>query len=173
MLQLRIRQRLEALYLKSRNVPHQDICASVKITKPTLVKYLCLYQHGGLTALKEVHFRQPQSALAPDEELLIEYFTQQPPATLAQASHGIERLTGVVRSPAQVGKLLKRWGLKRRKVGALPGPAPSDTPLPAQDPFRDQELAPRLAQVQAGQGAVLFRTRRTSSTDCSSAGSGA
>ena len=34
----RVRQRLEAVYLKSRNVPHQDICASVQITKPTGVE---------------------------------------------------------------------------------------------------------------------------------------
>jgi len=61
----RVRQRLEAVYLKSRHVPPQDIGASVQITKPTLVKYRRLYRRGGLAALKEVHFRQPPSALAP------------------------------------------------------------------------------------------------------------
>jgi len=169
----RVRQRLEAVYLKSRHVPHQDICASVQITKPTLVKYLRLYRRGGLAALKEVHCRQPQSALAPYEGLITEYFTQHPPATLAEASHWIERLTGVSRSPAQVGKVLQGFGLKRRKVGALPGPAPSDARLAAQDHCRDHSLAPRLAEAQAGQRAVLFWMPRTASTDCSSGGSGA
>jgi transposase len=169
----RVRQRLEAVYLKSRHVPHREICASVKITKPTLVKYLRLYQRGGLSALKGVRFRQPSSALAPYEGLIREYFTQQPPATLAEASHGVERLTGVTRSPAQVGKLLKRWGLKRRKVGALPGPPPSDARFAEQEQFRDQELMPRLAEAQAGQRVVFFQTQRTLSMDCSSAGSGA
>lgn len=169
----RVCQRLEAVYLKSRHVAHKEICDSVHITKPTLVKYLRLYQRGGLAALKAVQFRHPQSALAPYKGLITEYFTQQPPATLAEASHWIERLTGVRRSAAQVGKLLKRGGLKRRQVGALPGPPPSAARLAAQDAFRDQELTPRLAQAQAGQGVVFFRTRRTSSTACSWAGCGA
>lgn len=154
-------------------MPHREICARVHITKPTLVKYLRLYQRGGLAELKAVHFRQPPSALAPYEELIRESFTQQPPATLAEASHWVERLTGVARSPAQVGKLLKRWGLKRRKAGALPGPPPSDARRAAQDTFRDQALTPRLAEAQAGQRGVFVRTRRTLSTHCSSGGCGA
>lgn len=169
----RVRQRLEAVYLKSRHVPHSEICDSVHITKPTLVTYLRRYPRGGLAALKEIHFRQPQSALAPYEGLIRAYFTQHPPASLAQARYWIERLTGVSRSPAQVGKLLKRFGLKRRKVSALPGPPPSDARCAEQDRFRDQELTPRLAQAQAGQRGVFFRTRRTWSRDCSPAGCGA
>ena len=169
----RVRQRLEAVYLKSRHVPHSEIGDSVDITKPTLVKYLRLYQRGGLAALKEIHFRQPQSALAPYEGLIRAYFTQHPPASLAQARYWIERLTGVSRSPAQVGTRLKRFGLQRRKVSALPGPPPSDARFAEQDRFRDQELTPRLGQVPAGQRVVFFRTRRTGSKDCSSAGCGA
>ena len=38
----RVRQRLEALYLKSEGWPHQAICASLGISKPTLVSYLRL-----------------------------------------------------------------------------------------------------------------------------------
>lgn len=169
----RVRQRLEAVYRKSRHVPHSEICDSVHITKPTLVKYLRLYQRGGLAALKEIHFRQPQSALAPYEGRIRASFPQHPPASLAQASYWIERLTGVSRSPAQVGKLLKRFGLKRRKVSALPGPPPSDARFAEQDRFRDPEFTPRLAQAQAGQRGVFFRTRRTWSMDCASAGWGA
>ncbi len=44
----RVRQRLEALYLKSEGRSHQAICASLGITKPTLIGYLRLYQEGRL-----------------------------------------------------------------------------------------------------------------------------
>ncbi len=82
-------------------------------------------------------------------------FTQ-PPATLAEASTRIAELTGIERSPAQVGKVLQQFGLKRRKTGAIPGPAPTPERQAERATFQEQELEPRLAQAQAGQRAVSF-----------------
>lgn len=152
----RVRQRLEALYLKSQGTPHKTICERLQITKPTLVKYLRLYQTGGLPAVMALHFRRATSALAPYEGLLTEVFTERPPVTLAEASHRIEQLTGIQRSPAQVGKVLKGFGLKRRKVGSLPGPGLTDEALRAQETFRTEQLEPRLAEAKTGQRAVFF-----------------
>ena len=54
-----------ALYLKSEGWPHQAICASLGISKPTLVSYLRLFQDGVWEALTGCRFRRAQSALAP------------------------------------------------------------------------------------------------------------
>lgn len=65
----------------------------------------------------------------------------------------------MTRSPAQVGKVLKRLGLKRRKVGALPGKAVTEEKIAEQETFQEQQLEPRLAEAKAGQRVVFFRCR--------------
>ena len=160
----RVRQRLEALYLKSEGWPHQAICAGLGISKPTLVSYLRAYQEGGFVALTACRFRQAQSALAPYEDRISIAFAQRPPRTLVEDSARIAELTGIERSPAQVGKVLKQFGLRRRKTGAIPGPALTAERLKEQTDFETEELTPRLREAQAGQRAVFFWTPPTSST---------
>ena len=152
----RVRQRLEALYLKSEGWPHQAIRASLGISKPTLIGYLRLFQDGGWAALTGCRFRRAQSALAPYETVIVAAFTHQPPATLAEASTRIAELTGVQRSPNQVGLVLKQFGLQRRKRGAIPGPAPTAARRAEQRSFETQELTPRLREAQASQRTVFF-----------------
>jgi len=152
----RVRQRLEALYLKSEDWPHQAICASLGVSKPTLVSYLRLFQDGGWEALTDCRFRRAQSALVPYEAVIAAAFTHQPPATLVEASSRIAELTGVHRSPNQVGLVLKQFGLQRRKRGAIPGPAPTEARRVEQHTFETQELTPRLKEAQAGQRTVFF-----------------
>lgn len=163
----RVRQRLEALYLKSLGWSHQAICASVGITKPTLIGYLRLFQDGGWTALTTCRFRRASSALAPHEAAIAAAFVRHPPATLAEASTRIAELTGIERSPAQVGKVLKQFGLRRRKTGAMPGPTPTDERRAEQATFEAEALVPRLREARAGQRAVFFWTPPTSSMVCS------
>ena len=79
----------------------------------------------------------------------------------------ITELTGIERSPAQVGKVLKQFGLRRRKTGAIPGPAPTDARRAEQATFEAAALAPRLREAQAGQRAVFFWTPPTLSMVCS------
>jgi len=98
----------------------------VEMTKPTLVSYLKAYCEGGLERLKELNFYRPKSALEDYETLLADHFENHPPATLAEAQHEIEKLTGIHRSTSQIGKFLKRLGMKRRKIGAIPGKALTD-----------------------------------------------
>jgi transposase len=152
----RVRRKLEVLYLKGLKIAHQEICQRVGITKPTLVKYLREYQEQGLEKYKEVKFRQPTSALAPYAERIEAAFRERPPRSLGEASQRIEAVTGVWRSPAQVGKFLKRLGMKRRKMGAVPGQAVTEAKVQEQERFREQALEPRLAEAQAGQRAVFF-----------------
>lgn len=163
----RVRQRLEALYLKSEGWSHQAICASLGITKPTLIGYVRLFQVGGWAALTACRFRQARGALAPHEGAIVAAFARHPPATLAEASTRIAELTGIERSPVQVGKVLKQFGWRRRKSGAIPGPTPTDERREEQATFQAQQLNPRLADARAGRRAVFFWTPPTSSTGCS------
>ena len=160
----RVRQRLEALYLKSMGWSHQAICASVGITKPTLIGYLRLFQNGGWTALTTCRFRRVRGALAPHEGVIVAAFARHPPATLAEARTRITELTGIERSPAQVGKVLKQFGPRRRKTGAMPGPALTDERRAEQATFEAEALVPRPREAKTGQRAVFFWTPPTSST---------
>ena len=92
----RVRQRLEALYLKSEGWPHQAICASLGISKPTLVSYLRLFQDGGWEALTGCRVSPCAKRVGTFEAVIVAAFTHQPPATLVEASSRIAELTGSI-----------------------------------------------------------------------------
>lgn len=48
----RIQQKMEALYLKSKGLPHSEICRICEISKTTLITYLREYEEGGINMLK-------------------------------------------------------------------------------------------------------------------------
>ncbi len=50
---IKVQQKMEAVYLKSMGVRHNEICRLCGISKPTLITYLKEYQEGGITKLKE------------------------------------------------------------------------------------------------------------------------
>ena len=51
----RVRQKMEALYLKSQGMPHYQICQLVGIRgRATLVRYFREYQTGGLDQLQKL-----------------------------------------------------------------------------------------------------------------------
>jgi len=81
------------------------------------------YQHGGIEALKELHFFKPQSALMIHRESLESYFQEHPPMTIKEAVFVIEKKTGIRRGITQVRDFFDRLGLKRRKVAAIPSKA--------------------------------------------------
>jgi len=148
----RVRQRMEAVYLKALGLPHQEIGRIVRISQATLREYLRLYASGGIAALKQLNFNQPQSELDDHREQLHQEFEEKPPATAVEAADRIEKLTGIRRSPTQVKKFLKRLGLKRRKVGQIPAKADPEK----QQIFLDEELEPRLEEVKAGKRHLFF-----------------
>ena len=148
----RVRQRMETVYLKALGLTHQDIGRIMRISQTTLREYLQLYQSGGIAALKELNFNQPKSDLADHQDQLRQEFDKKPPASLMEAAARIEDLTGLRRSQPQVGAFLARLGLKRRKVGQIPGKADPEK----QQAFLEEELKPRLAQAKAKQQHVFF-----------------
>ena len=116
----RVQMKMEALLLKSRNLPHHEIAACVGVSEPTLRAYFRSYLAGGIAALREVHFYRPESTLEQHRTTLQAHFTTHPPANATQAAAIIEELTGVKRSPTQIRIFMKKLGLKRLKTYAIP-----------------------------------------------------
>lgn len=143
---------MEALWLKSQAVSHQDICRLADLSPHTLCNYLRDYQSGGIEKLKEVNFYQPTSELAEHRETLEDYFRHHPPATIKEAAAKIKELTGIERKETQVRVFLNALGMKCRKVGMIPAKADPEV----QAAFKTEQLEPRLAEAKAGQRAVFF-----------------
>jgi transposase len=126
----RVRRRMETLHLKGLGYSHQEIGQIVGITQKTLRSYLRLYQVGGLAALQQRHFYQPQSALTPHRAMLEAEFKAKPAQSMKEAADRIEKLTKIRRSPDQVRRYLTGIGLKRLKTGQVP--AQADPPAQAE-----------------------------------------
>ena len=116
----RVQMKMEAVLLKAKGVPHHQIASCVGVCENTVRSYLKQYQTGGIEALKRLEFHHPTSELEAYHDTLEAYFTDHPPASIPQAVKLIEHLTGLTRSPTQVGIFLKKLGLKRLKTSAVP-----------------------------------------------------
>lgn len=152
-----VQRKMEALYLKSQGLSHQEIRRLCRIrSKTTLVSYLRTYKTGGIEALKRLDYKGQPSELNEHIDSLKAYFEAHPPRTSAAAGADIERLTGIKRSPSQIKAFLKRIGLKPRKVGYVPGKAVTAEKRAEQETFQKEELAPRIAAAKAGECALFF-----------------
>lgn len=116
----RVQMKMEALLLKAQGLAHHQIADCLGVCENTLRGYLKQYQAGGIEALKRVQFYQPSSELQQHRDSLEAYFREHPPTTIPEAVKRIEELTGLKRSPTQVGIFLKKLGLKRLKTYAVP-----------------------------------------------------
>ena len=93
--------------------------------------------------MKEIHFHQPQSALAPFRSSLEFYLEDHPPKNAKEAAALIEEITGIKRFTGQIRTYMKSIGMKCRKVGMIPAKADSEK----QKEFREQRLEPTLVSV--------------------------
>jgi transposase len=116
----RVQRKMEAVLLKAKGLAHNQIAHCTGVCENTMRGYLREYQEGGIEALKRVEFYRPKSDLVQHGDTLEAYFREKPPSTIPQAAAIIEELTGLKRSPAQVGIFLKNLGLKRLKTYAVP-----------------------------------------------------
>lgn len=115
-----VQRKMEALWLKSQQLPHKDICKFTGISKHTLCTYLQAYKQGGLEKLKEIKFYKPKSALALHAKTIETYFREHPPVSINAARDKIYEITGITRSPTQVRQFLISLGMRPRKVGMMP-----------------------------------------------------
>jgi transposase len=118
-----VQRKMEALWLKSQELPHKEICRLTNVCSTTLTGYLRDYQQGGIEALKSLSFRRPKSDLDIHRNTLEAHFRDHPPASAQHAMDTIETLTGVKRSPERVRVFMKRIGMKCRKAGMIPAKA--------------------------------------------------
>jgi transposase len=142
----RVQRKMEVIWLKSlgKEVPEISQIAHVSIT--TVYRYLASYRAGGREQLKELTFYRPQSVLVEHKSKIEADFLAHPPATLKEAAHRLEALTGIKRSEPQVSQFLKTLGLKRRKVGMIPAKADNEK----QATFKQDQLEPVLEMAQQG-----------------------
>jgi transposase len=99
---------MEALWLKSHELPHAQIAKLTGVSENTMREYFRLYEEGGIEKLKEVNYYRPESELNVHIVSLEAHFKANPPATIKEAQHEIEALTGVKRSETQVREFLKK-----------------------------------------------------------------
>ena len=151
----RVRQKMEVLYFKAMGLPHGQIESLCHIARATLVRYLRQYQEGGAVELRKLRFRQPESAMMEYRVELEKSFAENPPATINEARERIERETRLKRSPTAVSRFLKNLGMERRKVAQVPAKADPGK----QEAFLEQQLAPRLAEMESGKREQFCRRR--------------
>jgi transposase len=151
-----VQKRMEALYLKSQKLSHQQICQICRISKTTLIVYLKKYQEGGREALKKLGYQGQSSELNQHNITIEEYFRKNPPRTVAEASAMIEELTGIKRSPTQVREFMKKIGMKTRKIGHVPGKATNSDKIEEQEQFQKEILEPLLEEAKEGKCAVYL-----------------
>src|SRR3954471_13044284 len=148
----RVQLKMEAVYLKSQGLSHQDICRLARISENTLRSYLRQFQDGGVERLKRTDWAGTESELDEHRETLEDHFRNHPPRSTAEAAAEIERITGIRRGPTQVRQFLKGMGLKFRKLGMIPAKADADE----QAKFLDEKFRPRLRQAQRLRRVVCF-----------------
>lgn len=117
----RVQQKMEVLWLVSQGLDRGEVARLAGVSASTVLRYIKRYKRGGIEALKRSDYHKPQSELDGHAQTLKEYFEKNPPSTIKQAQAAIEKLTGIRREETQVGEFLKRIGLRRRKVGTVPG----------------------------------------------------
>lgn len=154
----RVQKKFEVLFLKSQGFSHEVIAQVSGVCGRQVQRYLNEYLEGGVERLKQNHYSGSPSELNRHTETLKDYFTKNPPSTIAQAQKVIEDLTGIRRGLTQVCEFLKRLGLKRRKVGSAPGKADDPVKQQEQRQFLDTELKPRLDQAEQGKRKIFLST---------------
>jgi transposase len=154
-----VQRKMEVLWLKSHDLPHEQIATLAGVSVRTVARYLNDYLEGGLAQLRRCNWQGPTSALAEHEQSLEEYFWDHPPRTTKEAAAVIADQTGIQRGLTQVRAFLKYpLGLSWRKVAAIPVPPKLTIEEHArvQAEFLEKQLQPCLQEARAGQRAVYF-----------------
>ena len=103
-----VQRRMDAIRLKAHGFLHKDIAEVIGISENTVREYFELYEQGGLEKLKEINYYQPTSELNEHIVSLEAYFREHPPASIKEAQHKVEIITGVRRSETQIREFLKK-----------------------------------------------------------------
>ena len=160
-----VQRKMEALYLKSQNLPHKTIARLCNISSVTLTTYLKQYRDGGIDRLKLRLHKGKINEINNHRELLVQYFVDNPPSSTKEALKIILEQTGIKRSITQVREFLKRNGFSYRKTAAIPGKAIDDDFIAKQTEFKENKLDPILDEAKMGTREVFFWMQSTSCKD--------
>lgn len=144
--------KLMAIRLHVLGTPHGHIAVAVNVSADTVTNYCKAYRDGGIGALLENRHYRPVSAAEPFLDQILRDLQDTPVATVKEAAHRIEKISGIIFSETQTRRILKRLGLAYRKTASVPGQA--DPQL--QFAFLKEELLPRLEEAQEGKRRVFF-----------------
>jgi transposase len=122
----RVMLKMDVVYLKGLDFSNDDISKITGVCGNTMREYWKQYQTGGIERLKEVNFYKPSSELEDFSGTLENYFNENPPSSIKEAIHIIEKLTGIKRGETQVRKFLKSLGFKHIKTCSIPAKALTD-----------------------------------------------
>jgi transposase len=126
-----VARHLHVLYCKSLELPHQEICDFVDISRRALVEVLKQYAQGGLAAVMQTKWRGKRFILDDHREIIEQHFRKHPPELVKVAAIEIEKLTGIKRGQTQIRTFLHKIGMKPRKVAGIPAKA---------DPAKQEEF---------------------------------
>ena len=119
----RVQERMEVLWLKSKNEPHGRIAELANVSRSTVQRALRIYAAKGLDGIRSFGWKGQASALTPHRATIEDEFRKHPPHTAHDAARRIEELTGVRRKPSRVRQFLKEdLGMKCLKVAPIPVP---------------------------------------------------
>ena len=107
-----IQKRMEVLWLASHaNLIQEAVAELAGVGLASVQRFLATYRREGLDAVQRRNYVGPASGFEPYTSTLEEHFRLHQPATVAEASEAITRLTGVRRGLTQVRLFLKAIGL--------------------------------------------------------------
>lgn len=104
----RVQRRMEVLWLISQQLGYEEAARLGGVSEATVDRYVAIYRHGGLEALRELKWVGPSSDLLEHQTSLEESFRKNPPHTVAEACQRIKDETGVERGLTQVRAFLKK-----------------------------------------------------------------
>jgi transposase len=147
------KKKLYVVYLKALGLPHQDIVRIARVSGDSVTRYLKAYVEDGVSALCTTQYYCPASALLPHRDALKTHFQAHPPHTVAEASHTIEKLTGIKLALSACRDFMrKHLGMKCSKMGVVPSKADPDK----QKAFLHGKLEPLLEEEKQGKRRVFF-----------------
>ena len=148
-----VQKRLHTLYIKATTeLSHEMIAQIVGIHRDTVTAYIRLYETKGIQGIKEVNYGTNHSVLDDYSEILLPYFNENPPHTIAQACSEIERITGIKRCPTQVREWLRKHKFRYRKTGHIPAKADRNR----QEEFLEQQIEPLIQKAENQEIHLLF-----------------
>lgn len=118
-----VRKRMDVLYWTSQGNSRSKVSDISGVHRNSIIKYIKLYNEGGLNQLLSFRYKGPCSKLSGYRMTLEEYFKVHPPRSAKQAKAAIEHLSGETLGVDAVRHFMHNLGMKPRKAGHIPAKA--------------------------------------------------